>query len=219
MPGPTVPARSSNQHKYESRNPVQRWLIARFQQRIALRLAPLAVRSILDVGCGEGYLARVLLDALPGVGLTGVDGSGVAIDQARRRCPEARFEPLRLDDLAHGPRLAASRPDLVVCSEVLEHLAAPRRALATLRALSPGYVLLTVPWEPWFQLANLARGRHLATLGNHPEHAQRWSLRGFVREASDFFVPASVEVCFPWILYLGRPRPGAAAGARAGARD
>jgi 2-polyprenyl-3-methyl-5-hydroxy-6-metoxy-1,4-benzoquinol methylase len=193
---------SSNQQKYESSNPVQRWLIARFQRRLVGLIEPLGARTVLDAGCGEGYLARALLDALPGLALTGADLSPRAVEAARRRCPEARFEQRSLDDLA----AARERYDLVVCSEVLEHLDSPRAALGTLAALTAGHALLTVPWEPWFQLANLARGKYLRTLGNHPEHIQHYGLRGFVAEVGASFEPLAAGVCFPWIWCLARPR-------------
>ena len=54
--------------------------------------------------------------------------------------------------------------DLVVASEVLEHLYEPERFLERLCRLSRGPVLLTVPHEPWFRLCNLLRGRD-ATAG------------------------------------------------------
>ena len=65
---------------------------------------------------------------------------------------------------------------------------------------------LTVPWEPYFQLANLARGKYLKDWGNHPEHVQRWTHADFVRFASTEFEPLHTETCFPWTIFLGRPR-------------
>ena len=197
-------AASTNEAKYESGNPVLRALIARFQRRVVERLDRIAFDTVLDAGCGEGYLSRVLLDRFPGIAVSGFDLSPAAAAAAARRCPEGAFRAGGLDDLAGFE----GRFDLVVCSEVLEHLADPEPALRLLAARSAGHVLLTVPWEPWFRLANLARGKYLATLGNHPEHVQAWSAGAFVRRVEPHFETVHVETCLPWTIYLGRPRAG-----------
>jgi trans-aconitate methyltransferase len=197
-------AASTNERKYESGNPLQQALIRRFQGRVLARLAGLEFRTVLDVGCGEGYLARVITDRFPAVTVTGVDMSASAVEAARRRVPAGRFEVADLETLGRW----SERFDLVVCSEVLEHLPDPAAGLALLRARASRHVLLTVPWEPWFQLANLARGKYLARLGNHPEHVQRWTHGGFVRLASGAFEKVGSEVCFPWSIFVGRTAPG-----------
>lgn len=195
-----APTASANQRKYESANPLQQLLIRRFQGRVGDLLARHTFETVLDVGCGEGYLSRVLLDRFPGIRLTGVDVSAAAVEQAAIRCPEGRF--LQADVAAL--RDWDERFDLVVCSEVLEHLEDPAGALRVLAARSGGLALLTVPWEPWFQLANFLRGKYLRTLGNHPEHIQHWTRRGFVREARRAFVPIHSETRFPWTIFVGR---------------
>lgn len=55
---------------------------------------------VLDLGIGEGTLARRVLEALPGIRLTGVDASATMLERARER----------LDD--HGERIALIRADL-----------------------------------------------------------------------------------------------------------
>jgi len=192
---------SSNLRKYESGNRVLQALIRRFHARMLDLVAPLGAKRVLDVGCGEGFFARALLDRFPGVELVGVDASEAAIAHASARCPEARFEVSRIEALR-----ARGRFDLVVCSEVLEHLEDPAAGIANLADCTAGHALLTVPWEPWFQLANLARGKYLATLGNHPEHVQRWTRAGFERAVSGRFARVHSESMFPWTLFLGTPR-------------
>lgn len=198
---------STNERKYESGNPILQWLIARFHRRIVEVVRPLGVRTVLDAGCGEGYLARHLLDHLPGIELTGVDVSGSAVATARERCPEGNFQAATIQSLRDMGRSF----DLVICSEVLEHLENPAEALDVLASLAAPNTLLTVPWEPWFQLANLARGKYLSTLGNHPEHIQRWTKRGFARLVGSHFEAHRVEVHFPWTLFLGTVRARQAA--------
>jgi ubiquinone/menaquinone biosynthesis C-methylase UbiE len=192
---------SPNEQKYESPNPLQRLLIHRFQDGLCSLIPSREVQSVLDVGCGEGYLARAVHERFPCFEIHGIDASASAIERARKRCPEASFSQGRLEDLAGWDR----RFDLVICSEVLEHLPNPLDSLRILARRSRYYALLTVPWEPWYQLANFARGMYLPTLGSHPEHLHKWSVRSFVDLVSTTIVPLSVTTRFPWTIYLGTP--------------
>ncbi|WP_373044052.1 class I SAM-dependent methyltransferase [Vulgatibacter sp.] len=195
-------APSTNLQKYESGSRILQLLIRRFHGRIGDLLQGLSFETVLDVGCGEGFLSRVLLDRFPGIQLTGIDLSATAVEHARLRCPEGRFEAAPIESLA----TMAKQFDLVVCSEVLEHLEAPEEAVRLLAARSSGHALITVPWEPWFQAANFARGKYLRSWGNHPEHIQHWSRAGLVRLLEPAFVPLHTESRFPWSLCLARPR-------------
>ena len=64
---------ASNYRKHMSSNPVQRFLIDRFHRQIADRIAAMAPESFLDAGCGEGFVAKMLLERMPGLKLTGFD--------------------------------------------------------------------------------------------------------------------------------------------------
>lgn len=163
----------------------------------------MAPKSLLDFGCGEAFLAEKLAER--GVdlsGYVGVDLRGEAILDAKARLPDLAFAEA---DIFAWPA-DGRRFDLVLASQVLEHLVEPRPYLQRLVALCRGKLLLTVPLEPWFQLINFARGRDLARLGNHPEHVNRWnfeSFRNFV--AAD----AAVErawIVFPFTFLIARPR-------------
>lgn len=68
-------------------------------------------RRVLDVGCGEGWLARAL--AAEGVDVTGTDGSAELV----RRAAEAgggRFLHLTYDDLVRDPSQAGDAFDVAV---------------------------------------------------------------------------------------------------------
>jgi 2-polyprenyl-3-methyl-5-hydroxy-6-metoxy-1,4-benzoquinol methylase len=192
-----------HRRKYQDRNPLQRLSLGAFHDQLAEAIGACAPRSILDFGCGEGFLLERLTERSVALdGYLGVDLRAPAIAEARARHPSLAFR--EADIFSYPPD--GRRFDLVLASQVLEHLPSPERFLARLAALSSGRLLLTVPHEPWFRLANLARGRDIARLGNHPEHVNHWDPERFAAFVEPY---ARVERCwtsFPFVLLLARPR-------------
>jgi SAM-dependent methyltransferase len=112
-------------------------------------------RNVLDFGCGTGLqLTMPLAARWPEVRFLGVDADATSIEFAKTHCtaPNLSFA------LAAPPR-EGERYDLIIASEVIEHLEAPGAFLRELESrLGPGgRVLLTVPngYGP-FELASLA---------------------------------------------------------------
>jgi SAM-dependent methyltransferase len=114
-----------------------------FYEEVAEICAAFAARVVVDVGCGSGHLLRALADRTPGARFVGVDYSKNAIRRARGLLPEAQW----LVGDAYAPPLEEQSFDLVLCTEVLEHLERPRDALDALARLSTGdgRVIITVP--------------------------------------------------------------------------
>jgi SAM-dependent methyltransferase len=191
---------SSNYRKHTAANPLQRALIDRFHRRIIGEVVALSPRTFLDAGCGEGFVARRIIDAVPGIALTGCDVSGAALQIAAGANPEAQFVVGTVVDLPFPDRSF----DVVGCFEVLEHLPGdlPRQALSELARVTRRAVVLSVPHEPMFCLANAARGKNLDVRprGSDPDHKQFWS-----RSAFGAFVGEQLEVrklvgSFPWTI-------------------
>ena len=197
---------SSNYAKHTSGHPLQRVLISRFHRLIGARLAALAPESFLDAGCGEGFVARVLATRLPGVAVTGCDLSPAAVRLAAAEQPEAAF--------AVASILALPFPDksfdVVGCFEVLEHLPAdaPELALRELARVARRGLVLSVPQEPLFSLANAARGKNLDVRprGSDPDHRQLWTRRGFVDLVGRTLDVEWAGGSFPWTVCVARPR-------------
>jgi SAM-dependent methyltransferase len=99
------------------------------------------VRSVLDVGCGEGNWSTVLREIRPRARYLGVDGSEYAVRRfgARRN--------IRLGTLGTINEIGLSGPfDLILCLGVLNYVAADelRRGLKHLRTLSGGVAYLEI---------------------------------------------------------------------------
>ena len=102
------------------------------------RLAPLAGKSALDVGCGGGILAEAM--AHRGAKVKGIDLSGEALKVAQLHLLESR---LAVDyEAVSAEELAAREPgayDVVTCMELLEHVPDPASTvLACARLARPG---------------------------------------------------------------------------------
>lgn len=133
---------------------------------------PVIVARALDAGCGNGSLTAWL--AGKGYPVRGIDVAEDGIAQASRHHASIAFEVRSvyedLADLHDGQGF-----DLIVSSEVIEHLFAPARFVANLYAnLKPGGLLIiTTPYHGY--LKNLAlsladgwdRHVHSAKEGGH----------------------------------------------------
>ena len=129
-------------------------------------LRPLKPRRVLDLGAGNGALCHALLQEDYEVVGVEPDTKGVRI--ARQNCPRAKFYQLAVDD---GPdQVLADYPqgfDVVVSTEVIEHLYAPRRLAAFAHSVlrDGGHLLLTTPHHGY--LKNLA----IALVNGWDKHA------------------------------------------------
>jgi SAM-dependent methyltransferase len=101
-------------------------------------IRPLQFRSVLDVGCGQGSLLEELIGEFPGIEPHGVDLSPAGLEIARRRVPNGEFATL---DLTHGT--TGRTYDLLICSEVLEHIEDDVTAMKNLRSMCAGYLVVT----------------------------------------------------------------------------
>lgn len=102
-------------------------------------------RRILDAGCGQGALLRDMERAFPAAELHGADVSERTLRDCRATTRAVELFTLDLVatdfDAQHQHRLRGY--DLVVCSEVIEHIDADGTAVSRLAALlAPGGTLL-----------------------------------------------------------------------------
>lgn len=104
---------------------------------------PAAGTTVLDVGCGNGNIS-IFLGSL-GYQVSGIDVSEAAITKARQlnKFPNVKFEVGNAEEL---PDLG-TRYDVIICSEVLEHLLSPESTLYAISRImkDDGILFVTVP--------------------------------------------------------------------------
>lgn len=80
------------------------------------------LRSLVDLGCGGGSLLREIETRLPGVELAGLDLSSRQIEVNRRGESKISWAVADLERPMAEGEVVAGRWDVVVASEILEHL-------------------------------------------------------------------------------------------------
>lgn len=190
------------QTKYVKKNPVRQYLIGQYLQTIAALTSETPAKTVLDVGCGEGFVIRSLYERRPDLSLAGLDAEPDVLKIATFQNPEARFF------LADGRRLPVrdEQFDLVLCNEVLEHLPDPRRALQELARVSKEHVILSVPREPHYRIANMLIGANWERWGDDADHRQRWTRAQFTAFAREYFDVMQIRTPFPWLMLLCKKR-------------
>jgi SAM-dependent methyltransferase len=198
-PGVPLEAAGQDAAKYGSSNPVVTRLLDRWTGKLAGITGPLA-GTVVDVGSGEGLCLERLI-ARAG-GRADVVGLEYRADKAQvaSRLPGVGITVGDAGMLPFPDAVA----DLVLCIEVLEHLPAIEPAIAELARVCRGRCVVSVPYEPWFRLGNLGRGKNVTRLGNDPEHLRAFTPRRLRRALSTAFAEVEVTPVFPWLIAEAR---------------
>ncbi len=168
-------AETTNYRKHANTNPIQKLLINNFYKTFFDMVKPLRAKRILDVGCGEGFTLKKLEEKKIGKKNEGIDYSNDAIKIGKKIYPELNLKKGDVYKLDYKDNSF----DLSICTEVLEHLEDPDKAVSEIRRVTSKYIVFSVPNEPFFIMANFMRGKYLKNFGNHPEHINHWTAWGF----------------------------------------
>jgi len=168
---------------------------------------------ILDIGCGNGAIARTLLSA--GYDIWGVDASETGVRLANETTPGRFF----VVDVASGSlpaELAGIQFDLAISTEVIEHLYDPRAFLAFARRILPegGEFIVSTPYHGYAKnLALAISGRlddHFTVLwdGGHIKFFSRKTLEAMLLEQgfSDIEFLGAGRLPFLWKSMLVKAR-------------
>jgi 2-polyprenyl-3-methyl-5-hydroxy-6-metoxy-1,4-benzoquinol methylase len=162
---------------YTSGNPLVRFVHVQRLQKIVDELPLQEGLNVLDAGCGEGHLIQRMQVKRPGNQYFGVDIVENALQRCRKRAPFATLERADLDRLPYDDGFF----DVVVCTEVLEHVYEYSKVMGELtRTLRPGGLLiLTHPNELNWTLSRLVLFRRPIRV---PDHVNAFTPGKFRRE-------------------------------------
>lgn len=190
-------ALGQDERKYNTTNPVVRRLIARLCDTVTDRLSTTS-GTIADIGSGEGLALRRVLS-----GLKSPHRQALAVeyrfDKLARAADRNPTVGATVGDIGALPFADHSIP-VVLCMEVLEHLDKPQRAAAELARVTGNALIVTVPYEPYFRLGNLARGKNIRHFGNDAEHIQQFNRASLASLLNPYFETVAVATCFPWLV-------------------
>lgn len=110
-------------------------------------------KTVLDIGCGGGELGKELKNNFPNVKIYGVDVSPSAVREAEKHLAGVQV----LDLTGKWPeKLFSHNFDLIIISEVLEHLFKPEDLLIKIKESFDCPVIITVPnilfWKNRFKI-------------------------------------------------------------------
>src|SRR3989344_4738828 len=171
------------QKKYQAKNPILRFVLSKFNRDIIRLVSFAEPKTILDIGCGEGFITYNLGEKITSR-ILAIDIEEKAIKYANIYHKRKNLD-YQVGDL-FKLKYENKSFDLVMCIEVLEHLEEFERAMDIMVNLSNKYVLLSVPNEPWFRIANVLRLKYLNRLGNTPGHVNNWTKRDFKKLCSKY---------------------------------
>ncbi len=82
----------SKHAKYNTANPISRYLVNNFFKTVAEIVSTITIKSVLDVGCGEGYLFDYLIPGMDGLRCHAIDMNPQEVADAKKNYPFARLK-------------------------------------------------------------------------------------------------------------------------------
>lgn len=125
---------------------------------------------LIDFGSGQGDMAFLVSQALPGIKLLGIELSQAGVDISKKKLPQAAFIQRDLLQPKDPPLSYHLWGNCGICSEVLEHVEEPEKMLLHMKEfLAPSAkIVFTVPGGP------------MSSFDHHIGHRKHYTKQEFI---------------------------------------
>ncbi|MBN1645142.1 class I SAM-dependent methyltransferase [Candidatus Woesearchaeota archaeon] len=184
---------------YNSKNPLVKFVQRNRLNKIAEFMPASNKLKILDAGCGEGHLIEKLNQKNSQNYYYGIDLTKVAINSAEKRCPRAKIFLMDLTKLKFKDNFF----DIVICSDVLEHIPRYRLAIEELKRVTKknGFLIITFPNEILWTISRFFLGRIPFKIPDHFNSFTPQKMKSQVGIKSGLQI--SIPFNLPFFLSLG----------------
>lgn len=150
---------------YNSKNPLVKFVHNDRLNKIVIEIPNKKRLKILDAGCGEGHLIEKLNLKNNTNFYYGVDITEMSLESAKKRCPYAQLYNMNLLNLDFDDESL----DIVICSEVLEHVFEYETVLKELNRVlkKNGNFIITFPNETLWTISRIILGRRPIKVPDH----------------------------------------------------
>lgn len=183
--------------EYENTNFIVKKLISRFFGTIGLIIKQWGPNdTILELGCGSGKSSAELFNY--------IDNRYFEASEFDERFVQ-KLNTLKLpykiqQESVYELNRADKSVDHIIMLEVLEHLEYPVEALNEIFRVARKSVVLSVPHEPIWCIANFIRGKYISRLGNTPGHINHWSYFSLKKLLNIYGEVRFIKMKFPWLI-------------------
>jgi 2-polyprenyl-3-methyl-5-hydroxy-6-metoxy-1,4-benzoquinol methylase len=130
-------------HSVEGRQQKAATMVAVLREALGDRIA---TASVLNLGCSTGIIDEYIADCVASVTGVDIDKPAITLANSRRRAPNVEFQ---IDD-AMNLSFADANFDVVICSQVYEHVPDPERMMGEIhRVLRSGGVCYFAATNRW----------------------------------------------------------------------
>lgn len=180
--------------KYNSKNPIIRILMKNFYDTFIGCLEKESFNTMVDIGCGEWHLTNIIqkrfIKNKRCIEITALEYEQETIKIGNTLYPSLWIQKWNILKL-YGEY------DLLIASEVLEHIEDFEWAISACKNIAP-ICIFSVPNEPWFRIANIVRLKYIFRLGNTPGHVNNWTRKKFELLLKKHFLSVKLQRTGIW---------------------
>jgi ubiquinone/menaquinone biosynthesis C-methylase UbiE len=166
-----------------------------FIKKILLHLKKNNPKNILDIGCGTGYITDIINHS--------IDANIICCDLNSNRISFAKTQfqlETVIADITYLP-FKNSSFDTVLAIEIIEHLPNIESAINEIKRVTNKNVIITVPNDPYFMIANLLRGKNLKSFGNPQDHINHFNKKTFKSTLCKYCLNGEISKnAFLWLI-------------------